>query len=173
MLYFLKTLDYYKVGFTENLNSRMKAYASDNPIAELLGIKDGTKQDEKRYQISFCNYEGTGEWYKLPESVVKEIQKDFIPSDALIHHKKKFRTESEEYRKNYEEKRDRREYYKERAKRPERKGYMNEYLKKYRESLTEEQKDKYKEYQRKYREEHREELRQKQKERREKNKAAS
>lgn len=172
MLYFLKTLDYYKVGFTENLNSRMKVYASDNPIAELLGIKDGTKQDEKRYQISFCNYEGTGEWYKLPESVVKEIQKDFIPSDALIHHKKKFRTESEEYRKLWR-KRDRREYYKERAKRPERKGYMNEYLKKYRESLTEEQKDKYKEYQRKYREEHREELRQKQKERREKNKAAS
>lgn len=169
MLYFIKTLDYYKIGFTENLDSRMKDYAIHNPIAELLGIKEGTSIDERRYQMSFCEYEGTGEWYKLPKELVNELLKDFTPSNALVHHPKKYRSKSDK------SKSDRREYYKKRAKRPERIAYMKEYLKEYskqyRQNLTEEQKEKQKQYQKEYRERNKEKLKKQQKEWREKNKA--
>lgn len=170
MLYFIKTLDYYKIGFTENLESRMKEYAIHNPVVELLGIKEGNLSDERRYQISFCEYEGTGEWYKLPKNLVIELLKDFTPSNALIHHPKKYRSKSNDKQLEYAN-RDRRKYYKERAKRPERITYMKQYSKQYRQNLTEEQKQKQKEYQKEYRERNKEKLKKQQKAWREKNKA--
>lgn len=153
MLYLVKTNEFYKIGFTDNLEKRMSNYTTYNPVIELLGIKEGTKNDETAYHLSFCNYDGTGEWYKIPEEIINEIRKDFVPCDILKRPNKKFISKTEEY-KDLNRKRDRRQYYKERAQRPERKEYMRQYQKTYREKWTEEQKQKMKDYQKKYREEH-------------------
>lgn len=139
MLYFVKTQDYYKIGFTEDLEGRMKNYVTHNPIIELLGIRDGCKLDESAYQKSFSKYDGNGEWYKLPIDLVNQIKVDFTPSDALKHIKKKYRSL------------DKMTYYHDKEKSSKRKAYKKEYNKKYRENLTDEEKLKWKEYQRQYR----------------------
>ena len=91
MLYFLKTEEYYKIGYTKDsgLESRLRLYATHNPLVELIGIKEGTIEDEQKYHVSFSNYEGTGEWFKLPKSLVDVIKKDFVPCDLLKHPNKR------------------------------------------------------------------------------------
>ena len=91
MLYFLKTEDYYKIGYTKDsgLESRLRSYVSHNPLVELLGIREGTRDDEKNYHTSFSKYDGTGEWFKLPKTLVNIIKKDFTPSDLLRHPNKR------------------------------------------------------------------------------------
>jgi hypothetical protein len=46
MLYLIQSLNYYKIGYTSNLKSRMDAYKTMNPHVVLLGIKEGTQKDE-------------------------------------------------------------------------------------------------------------------------------
>lgn len=91
MLYLLKTIDYYKIGYSseKNIKKRMEHYATENPYVELLGVKEGTTKDESEYHRSFSQYEGTGEWYKVPESIIDVIKEDFTPSDLLKRHKKR------------------------------------------------------------------------------------
>lgn len=174
MLYLVKTNEFYKIGFTTNVEKRMSTYTTCNPVIELLGIKEGTKNDESAYHLSFCNYEGTGEWYKIPEEIINEIKKDFIPYSTIKRPDKKFISKTEEYKNTInlkDKKRDRSQYYKEREKRPERIAYMKQYSKQYRQNLTEEQKQKQKEYQKQYRKCNKEKLKKQQKAWREKNKA--
>lgn len=103
MLYLLKTIDYYKVGYSseKNIKKRMEHYATENPYVELLGIKEGGTKEESEYHSSFSQYDGTGEWYKVPESIIDVIKEDFTPSDLLKRHKK--RTGKSYDKRNYYE----------------------------------------------------------------------
>lgn len=99
MLYFLKTEHYYKIGFAKDsaLKERLKQYSTHNPLVELIGIKEGTREDEKRYHFSFSKYEGTGEWFILPKNLVDKIKLDFIPSDLLKRPKKRVDCKNKSY----------------------------------------------------------------------------
>lgn len=103
MLYLLKTIDYYKVGYSseKNIKKRMEHYATENPYVELLGVKEGGTKEESEYHHSFSQYDGTGEWYKVPESIIDVIKEDFTPSDLLKRHRK--RTGKSYDKKNYYE----------------------------------------------------------------------
>lgn len=79
MLYFIKTEDWYKVGFTTSIKSRMESYATHNPSAVLLGVKEGTVDDESDYHNRFSGFEQKLEWFKLSDEMVETVSKEFQP----------------------------------------------------------------------------------------------
>lgn len=78
MLYFIKSNDFYKIGFTNNINSRMKQYLTENPGFILLGIQEGSKADETNYHRKLAKFIITGEWMKLDEDMVTTLKSEFI-----------------------------------------------------------------------------------------------
>jgi len=86
MLYLVKTADYYKIGYSkkDSLKTRLRTYTTHNPLVELIGIKEGTLDDENEYHLLFSQYEGTGEWFKVPEDIIDTIKSDFNSSDILV-----------------------------------------------------------------------------------------
>lgn len=54
MLYLIENGAYLKIGFTTNLQSRLKTYRTHNPNFSLLNSKDGIKQDETMLH-KLCN----------------------------------------------------------------------------------------------------------------------
>lgn len=47
MIYLIESDNFYKIGFTENLKSRMKQYATHNSDYKLIDNFNGNKEDEK------------------------------------------------------------------------------------------------------------------------------
>jgi len=43
MLYLIKSTEYLKIGYTDNLDSRLKQYDTHNPNYELLGTQNLSK----------------------------------------------------------------------------------------------------------------------------------
>ena len=56
MLYLIQSLNYYKIGYTSNLKSRMDAYKTMNPHAVLLGVKEGDQHAEAVYHDLYKEY---------------------------------------------------------------------------------------------------------------------
>ena len=48
MIYLIESGNFYKIGFTENLKSRMKQYATHNPDCKLIDSFEGYIEDEKQ-----------------------------------------------------------------------------------------------------------------------------
>ena len=46
MLYLLKSGNYYKIGYTDNIEKRMDSYKTHNPDFILVGTKEGNKKEE-------------------------------------------------------------------------------------------------------------------------------
>lgn len=77
MLYLIQSVNYYKIGYTSNLKSRMSSYKSMNPHVVLLGIKEGTQKDESQYHTLYQQYQYYTEWFEFPEDIVQLLLKDF------------------------------------------------------------------------------------------------
>lgn len=73
MLYLIQSLNYYKIGFTTNIKERMKSYKTTNPHAILLGVTEGTEEDELQYHLKLKEYNHYTEWFELPENIVKDL----------------------------------------------------------------------------------------------------
>ena len=63
MIYLIKSNEYLKIGYTNNLDSRTKAYNTHNPDYEIIGTKPGTKTDETRLHKLCRNYHYDKEWF--------------------------------------------------------------------------------------------------------------
>lgn len=48
MIYLLESGNYYKIGFSDNFEQRLKSYLTHNPDIEVFDLKEGTKQDEDK-----------------------------------------------------------------------------------------------------------------------------
>ena len=69
MLYLIESGNYIKIGFSKDLNSlknRMITYKTHNPDIKLLGLCEGTEEDECNYHIKLDNYKlyNRAEWFK-------------------------------------------------------------------------------------------------------------
>lgn len=83
MIYYLKIQDYIKIGFTDNVEVRLKQYNGHLPIdAELLAVTHGDRNAEKNIHIKLTEYLHKGEWVKD----CKEVR-DFIDKLEVINHK--------------------------------------------------------------------------------------
>ena len=64
---FLRKGSYLKVGFTDNIDGRMKTYLHENPGRELIGIRQGSRKEETRIHLylTACGYkaEFLDEWF--------------------------------------------------------------------------------------------------------------
>ena len=78
-----------KIGYAKNLADRLAQYRTHSASFELLDVRYGTRQDEKRYKERLkakgfiLHYDGDKtEWYDLPDTMSKaELRKGFSALD--------------------------------------------------------------------------------------------
>lgn len=76
MLYLIKSNDYLKIGYTDNLKQRIKSYKTTNPSFEVLDTMEGTKNNEIKIHSLLKEYKYQTEWfYNKPE--VLQVWNDF------------------------------------------------------------------------------------------------
>lgn len=75
-IYFLRVGGYYKIGWTTDLERRMRSY---HPDTQLLATHPGTRKDERRLHKKFAHLRTHGrEWYPLAPQITEHVQ-------AVIH----------------------------------------------------------------------------------------
>ena len=89
MLYFMKSFDYCKVGYTKNwrtLFERMRKYLTHNPSYQIMDLQKGDKNDE-RFIHAFINKElyHYGEWCVWDKKIAQKWLDYFNikPKDGL------------------------------------------------------------------------------------------
>ena len=71
MIYLIECQNYYKIGFTSDLASRLKSYDTTNPEYTVLLTEKGTKKDESELHKLCAEYHHKLEWFhKTPEILV-------------------------------------------------------------------------------------------------------
>lgn len=79
MVYLIRTTNgkqsLLKIGFTDNLRSRMKYYRTANPFVELLDVRDGDKTLESYLHEYFkkYKYEDLKEWFYENDEIIKNF----------------------------------------------------------------------------------------------------
>lgn len=82
MIYLIESGDYYKIGYTTNINQRLKSYITANPNFKLIETKEGSKQDEKELHRLCKEFKFKNEWFHKTEKLL-EIWDNFIPSNNI------------------------------------------------------------------------------------------
>ena len=78
MLYLIRDRDYIKIGFTDNLDQRQKAYETTNCYAEVIMTKDGSRRDEKILHELCKQWHYKNEWFNYDDEIVR-IFKEYKP----------------------------------------------------------------------------------------------
>ena len=104
MLYLIKSGDYYKIGYTDNMYIRLKDYRTHNPDIHLIGMKEGTLEDESNYHKELSNYIIHGEWMQVPNEKIEQLKKDFIKVDIIPTRKESKKLSDFQKYKTYTEK---------------------------------------------------------------------
>ena len=81
MLYLIKSGKYMKIGFTDNLRSRMDSYKCCNPDFELLCISDGSMWEETEWHRKYTT--DKTEWGLWKEEVALEFYNRASLSDII------------------------------------------------------------------------------------------
>lgn len=87
MIYLIESGNFYKIGFTENLKSRMKQYATHNPDYRLIDNFDGDKEDEKELHELCKEFNHSSEWFNKDKRIL-EIFQEYKNSDTVALNKK-------------------------------------------------------------------------------------
>ena len=83
MLYLIKSGNYYKIGYTDNIYNRLKEYRTHNPDISLIGVKEGTLEDESNYHKEFSEYITHGEWMQISNDQVEQLKKNFLKTQVV------------------------------------------------------------------------------------------
>lgn len=70
MIYLIESTQYYKIGFTKNINKRMKSYSTHNPDYILIDSMDGTKNEELFLHNLCKNFHYKLEWYHKNDTIL-------------------------------------------------------------------------------------------------------
>lgn len=87
MIYLIESGNFYKIGFTENLKSRMKQYATHNPDCKLIDSFEGYKEDEKQLHELCKEFNHSSEWFNKDKRIL-EIFQEYKNSDTVALNKK-------------------------------------------------------------------------------------
>lgn len=75
----MKGTRFVKVGYTNNLEKRIAAYKTHNPLFQFIAAYDGTKKDEKAFHLMLigkgctpCEEDERYEWMVMPDGVGKK-----------------------------------------------------------------------------------------------------
>lgn len=65
MIYFIKHTEYVKIGYTNNIQDRLSQLQVSCPVKlSVLGLVEGTMDDEFLYHLKFKYLHSSGEWFK-------------------------------------------------------------------------------------------------------------
>ncbi len=79
MLYLIKCDNFLKIGYTSNLENRLKHYHTHNPNFEILYTRKGDKKDEHYLHKLLSKYKiDSSEWYKYSPYIIK-VFKNYEP----------------------------------------------------------------------------------------------
>ena len=81
MLYLIKSNNWLKIGFTNNLDDRLKHYNTDNPEHELISNREGDRKDESYLHSLFKSCEIKGEWMEYNNFIIELFNKIMLPSE--------------------------------------------------------------------------------------------
>lgn len=71
MLYLIKSGDYIKIGFSDDVVNRMKSYKTCNPDFQILDIQIGSETDEKNWHERLLMYKYRGEWFHFNQKILE------------------------------------------------------------------------------------------------------
>lgn len=74
MIYFIKTGEAVKIGYTQDVEARLKTYRTHNPDVTLLRVIPGDKDTEKFLHDKLKIHRTTGEWFTYNENVRSTIE---------------------------------------------------------------------------------------------------
>ena len=73
VIYYVQVMSHIKIGWTSNLEKRMKSYP---PNSELLAVHPGTRADEQKLHKRFAAHRSHGrEWYPLVPPLLEHIKR--------------------------------------------------------------------------------------------------
>lgn len=89
MIYFVKHTDYVKIGYTDDICTRLSDLQISCPVKlNLLALIDGGLDDEKSYHEKFKDIHSNGEWFKYTkelEEFVKSLDKILLWKYGFDH----------------------------------------------------------------------------------------
>jgi len=74
----------FKIGFTTNLNQRLRTYRTHNPLVRCLGTIEGTKESEMLLHQIFAIDAISPEWFKLTTFNEQILRRLGFPIDKLF-----------------------------------------------------------------------------------------
>ncbi|MFA6069806.1 MAG: GIY-YIG nuclease family protein [Janthinobacterium sp.] len=82
MIYFIKQLDYIKIGFTNNFKKRLHALQVSSPVKlVVMGLIDGDLSTEGFYHDKFREYHSCGEWFHYNQVISEYV--DRLPTGLM------------------------------------------------------------------------------------------
>ena len=76
MIYFIGHTDYIKIGYTNDIKSRLSKLQVSCPIKlKVLGLVEGDRDEEKKYHNMFKSISCSGEWFEYNEELQSFIDK--------------------------------------------------------------------------------------------------
>lgn len=86
MLYLIKSQEYVKIGYTDNLKHRLMEYNIHNPCYQLLDTCQGTMENEHTLHKLLKKYKHRNEWFHYNEEVINIWNncKNILNSGQLI-----------------------------------------------------------------------------------------
>ena len=89
-----------KIGFTDNLNSRLESYVTHTPDYELLKTREGDLILEKYLLNYFKDFNYRGEWFRFDQKIVDEF--DIVQLDRTVFIEKQQKRFSPDWSKDLE-----------------------------------------------------------------------
>lgn len=85
MLYLVQSGEYTKIGYAENFQRRFNNYVSTNPNIKVLGVKEGTLEDEYKYHLKYTQYIviPKSEWMILPMEELIKLSREFNKPNGI------------------------------------------------------------------------------------------
>ena len=90
MIYFIKHTEYVKIGYTHDIQQRVSQLQTSCPVKLcILGLIEGTFEDENIHQLKFKHLHSHGEWFKYePElaGFIETLSRDLMWKHGFDEH---------------------------------------------------------------------------------------
>lgn len=90
MIYFIKHTEYVKIGYTDNIQNRLSQLQISCPVKlNVLGLIEGTIEDEFLYHLKFGYLHSSGEWFRHTlelDEFITTLNKDLMWKHGFEQH---------------------------------------------------------------------------------------
>lgn len=84
MLYLIKSNKFLKIGYTSNIDNRIKQYKTHNPDIKILSIIEGTREDEKKLHELCKEWKYDSEWFYYSPKIIELFSNNILNSEIII-----------------------------------------------------------------------------------------